>query len=106
MIATRSSCSRSCGEAAIVRSILPELADTAGIDWSLPALSWSPDQMVRFLLLAQDLIVAAEADGIVGETFVVTLRPLPGVDPIRSLRWILKSLLRQHGMRCVNLDRK
>jgi hypothetical protein len=26
--------------------------------------------------------------------FVMTLRPLPGVDPIRSLRWVLKGLLR------------
>ena len=29
----------------------------------------------------------------------MTLQPLPGVDPIRSLRWVLKGLLRQHGMR-------
>jgi hypothetical protein len=36
-------------------------------------------------------------------TFVLTLRPLPGVDAIRSLRGVLKKLLRQHGMRCVNL---
>jgi hypothetical protein len=35
--------------------------------------------------------------------FVLTLQPLPGVDPIRSLRWVLKVLIRQHGMRCVNL---
>jgi hypothetical protein len=33
----------------------------------------------------------------------MTLQPLPGVDPIRSLRWVLKGLLQQHGMRCVNL---
>jgi hypothetical protein len=33
----------------------------------------------------------------------MTLEPLPHVDAIRSLRWILKGLLRQHGMRCVNL---
>jgi hypothetical protein len=26
------------------------------------------------------------------------LEPLPHVDPIRSLRWVLKGLLRQHGM--------
>jgi hypothetical protein len=25
------------------------------------------------------------------------------VDAIRSLRWVLKGLLRQHGMRCVKL---
>ena len=35
--------------------------------------------------------------------FVLTLQPLPGVDAIRSLRWVLKGLLRQHGMRCVDL---
>jgi hypothetical protein len=35
--------------------------------------------------------------------FAMTLRPLPGVNPIRRLRWVLKGLLRQHGMRCVEL---
>ena len=35
--------------------------------------------------------------------FVLTLRPLPYVDPVRSLRWVLKGLLRQHGMRCIDL---
>jgi hypothetical protein len=35
--------------------------------------------------------------------FVMTLEPLPGVDGIRALRWVLKGLLRQHGMRCVSL---
>jgi hypothetical protein len=29
--------------------------------------------------------------------FVLTLQPLPGTDPIRALRWVLKSLLRQHA---------
>jgi hypothetical protein len=33
----------------------------------------------------------------------MTLEPLPGVDAIRSLRWVLKRLLRQHGIRCVDL---
>ena len=33
----------------------------------------------------------------------MTLEPLPGVDAIRSLRWVLKGLLRQHGMKCANL---
>jgi len=27
----------------------------------------------------------------------MTLEPLPHVDAIRSLRWILKTVLRQHG---------
>ena len=35
--------------------------------------------------------------------FVLTLRPLPYVDSVRSLRWVLKGLLRQHGMRCVDI---
>jgi hypothetical protein len=33
----------------------------------------------------------------------MVLEPQCGVDPIRSLRWVLKGLLRQHGMRCVTL---
>ena len=28
----------------------------------------------------------------------MTLQPLPGVDGIRALRWVLTGLLRQHGM--------
>jgi hypothetical protein len=36
--------------------------------------------------------------------FVLTLQPLhSGIDTIRSLRWILKRLLRQHGFKCVGL---
>jgi hypothetical protein len=35
---------------------------------------------------------------------VLTLQPLPGVDAIRSLRWVLKALLRQYGMRCVSVQ--
>jgi hypothetical protein len=33
---------------------------------------------------------------------VLTLVPLPGTDPIRALRLILKKMLRQYGMRCVS----
>jgi hypothetical protein len=33
----------------------------------------------------------------------MTLEPLPGVDPIRALRWVLKGLLRQHGMKCISI---
>jgi hypothetical protein len=33
----------------------------------------------------------------------MTLEPLPGVDPIRALRWILKGLLRHHGMKCIDI---
>jgi hypothetical protein len=35
--------------------------------------------------------------------FVLTLAPLPGTDAVKSLRWILKAVLRRHGMRCVDL---
>jgi hypothetical protein len=37
------------------------------------------------------------------EIFVLRLIPLPHVDAIRNLRWILKKLLRQHGFRCVSI---
>jgi hypothetical protein len=35
--------------------------------------------------------------------FVLTLQPQPGVDPVKALRWILKTLLRRHGMKCVDV---
>jgi hypothetical protein len=43
-----------------VSSILPTLADTAGIDWSLPIESWSRDTMISFLLLGWQLIAKAD----------------------------------------------
>jgi hypothetical protein len=33
----------------------------------------------------------------------MTLEPLPNVDAIRAMRWVLKALLRQSGFRCVDL---
>lgn len=36
----------------------------------------------------------------------LSLRAEPGINPIRALRWILKSVLRQHGMRCVDIRRE
>jgi hypothetical protein len=33
--------------------------------------------------------------------FVLTLQPQPDVDPVKALRWILKTMLRRHGMKCV-----
>jgi hypothetical protein len=47
-------------DVAIVRSILPTLADQAAIDWSQPLQAWSKDTMANFLLLAWRLIGAAE----------------------------------------------
>ena len=36
-------------------------------------------------------------------TFVLVLRPEPGVEPIRALRAALKVLLRRFGLRCVGV---
>jgi hypothetical protein len=47
-------------DVAVVSSILPELADRAAIDWTLPLHNWSPDTMTNFLLLAWSLIDGAE----------------------------------------------
>jgi hypothetical protein len=47
-------------DVAVVRSILPMLAEKAAIDWSQPLEAWSKDTMVNFLLLARRLIGAAE----------------------------------------------
>jgi hypothetical protein len=44
----------------VVNSILPELADKALIDWSLPLATWSKDTMTNFLMIAWDLISKAE----------------------------------------------
>jgi hypothetical protein len=48
-------------DVAVVTSILPALADTAGVDWSLPLSAWSKDAMTNFLLLAWKLTNQAEA---------------------------------------------
>jgi hypothetical protein len=47
-------------DVAVVASILPRLADTAGIDWSQPLSTWSKETMTNFLLLAWKLIHQAE----------------------------------------------
>jgi hypothetical protein len=52
--------SPSPGEVAVVRSILPALADQAAVDWSRPLAMWSKDEMVNFLLLVRQLIDRAE----------------------------------------------
>jgi hypothetical protein len=38
--------------------------------------------------------------------FVLTVTPLPGVDVIRSLRWVLKALLRQHGLKYIDVQQR
>jgi hypothetical protein len=35
-------------------------------------------------------------------TFIIELRPEPGVNPIRALRLLLKTASRRYGLRCVN----
>src|SRR5262245_22202926 len=42
-------------DVAAIKSILPQLADTAGIDWALPLSAWSQEAMIGFLLLAFEL---------------------------------------------------
>jgi hypothetical protein len=46
---------------AVIVSILPTLADAAGVDWTLPLKSWSKETMINFLLLAYELINKANA---------------------------------------------
>jgi hypothetical protein len=47
-------------DVAVVGSILPTLADSAGIDWSLPLEAWSKEVMTNFLMIAWKLINVAE----------------------------------------------
>jgi hypothetical protein len=47
-------------DVAVVTSIMPKLAETAGIDWSLPLQAWSKDMMTNFLMLAWKLINESE----------------------------------------------
>jgi hypothetical protein len=53
--------SPSPADVAVVKSILPMLADQAGIDWSQPLATWSKDAMTDFVLLAWQLIRKADA---------------------------------------------
>jgi len=38
--------------------------------------------------------------------FVLRLQPLKGTDAIKALRWVLKRLLRQHGMKAISLEQE
>jgi len=38
--------------------------------------------------------------------YTLTVRAEPGVDPVRALRWLLKGMLRQLGLRCVDIRRE
>ncbi len=46
-------------DAGAVESILPDLGNLQGVDWSKPITSWPKDQMVKFLQQAMKLIHAA-----------------------------------------------
>jgi hypothetical protein len=46
-------------DAGAVASILPEIAELQGLDWSKPITAWPKDQMIRFLLEALKLMHAA-----------------------------------------------
>ena len=46
---------------AVVSSILPKLADEAGIDWGLPLSAWSKGQMTNFLMLAWQTAARCQA---------------------------------------------
>jgi hypothetical protein len=35
--------------------------------------------------------------------YVVTLEPLPHVDGVKALRWLLKAAGRRYGLKCVDL---
>jgi hypothetical protein len=37
-------------------------------------------------------------------TFVLKIEGRPGAAGIRALRWLLKTLLRRHGFRCVEVS--
>jgi hypothetical protein len=36
--------------------------------------------------------------------FTLQIEGKPGTDGIRALRWLLKTLLRQHGFRCLDVS--
>jgi hypothetical protein len=61
-------------DAGAVATILPDLADVPGFDWSLSLNDWSRDQMVHFLCAAVDLIRQAMAARDAGGTII---RPAP-----------------------------
>jgi hypothetical protein len=45
------------------------------------------------------------SDGsLAGPTFVLRLRPEPGIDPVRALRAALKVLLRRFGLKAIEVE--
>jgi hypothetical protein len=58
-------------DVAVVTSILPELAATAGVDWSQSLSAWSKNVMTNFLLLAWRLLDQARTARDVGSGKIV-----------------------------------
>lgn len=54
-------------------------------------------------LEAQKLFFAPPAPEPRGSVFVLTLQARPGVAGVRALKWLLKTLGRQHGFRCLDV---
>ncbi len=61
-------------DAGAVATIMPDLADVPGIDWTLPLNDWPKEMMLRFLCAAYDLIRQAMAARDAGGTIT---RPAP-----------------------------
>jgi hypothetical protein len=57
--------SPSPGDVAVIRSILPTLADQVKIDWARPLADWSKDEMTGFLL--QAWLLANDADTVLAD---------------------------------------
>jgi hypothetical protein len=57
-------------DAGVMATILPDLAEVPGIDWSLPLNDWSRDLVVHFLCAAFDLIRQAMAARDAGGTII------------------------------------
>lgn len=67
-----------------VASILPELGDLSGIDWSKPITAWPKDVMIRFLLEAMKLISTAMIARDVGGSITTKPKSLDEMQRIAS----------------------
>jgi hypothetical protein len=60
---------------AVVRAILPRLAETTAPDWSAPLKDWSKDTMTEFLMVAWQLIHKAQIARDQGPGRIIRKRP-------------------------------
>jgi hypothetical protein len=65
-------------------------------------MSHEPEGRFRDLVEPERLRDLSAADR---PTFKLIVRAEPGVDEIRSLRWLLKSMLRRFGIKCLSIER-